>query len=59
MTTLYEELFEGKHPRKCENCARFVLCVEEGLNDSDVDADTCDDYEEEGRSLYDDIYGNG
>lgn len=58
MATLYEEIFEGKQPKRCEDCAHFDLCeADSQIIGSDMDADTCDDYEEEGRTLYDDIFG--
>lgn len=57
MATLYEELFEGKQPRKCEDCMHYDAC-NEYAHVVEMNPDDCDLYEEEGRTLYDDIYGN-
>lgn len=56
MATLYEELFEGKHPRKCEDCMHYDAC-HEFSHIGEKDTETCEDYAEEGRTLYDDLYG--
>ena len=56
MATLYEEIFEGKHPRKCEGCMHYDVC-HEYEDVAEMNPDDCDLYEEEGRSLYDVIYG--
>lgn len=58
MVTLYEEIFEGKKPRSCENCVHFDICEEDlQIAGADMNAEDCEGYYEEGRTLYDDIFG--
>ena len=56
MVTLYEEIFEAKKPRKCEDCLHYDACNEFGQS-YDEDADKCDHYEED-KSLYEELVGN-
>lgn len=45
MGTLYEELFEGKQPRKCEDCMHYDACHDYVHMDQEHDPETCEDYE--------------
>lgn len=57
MGTLYEEIFEPHELRKCELCVHYDACYEYN-HVVEMNPDECGDlYEEEGRTLYDDLFG--
>ena len=55
MTTLYEEIFEGRAPRKCEDCMHYDACHEFSQTE-ETNPNDCEHYEEE-KTLYEDIFG--
>ena len=58
MATLFDELYSNIPTRRCELCLHFESCeANNELTGSWMGLHVCDDYEEEGRTLYDDIFG--
>lgn len=58
MTTLYEEIFEGKKPKSCEDCVHFDICEHDSqMAGIEMNAETCDIYDKDGVSLYDELFG--
>ena len=55
MATIYEEIFLGKKPRTCEECAHYDAC-HEFSNVLDMDAEYCVEYEKDGQTLYDELF---
>ena len=57
MATIYEEIFEGKKSKTCEECAHYDACHEYS-NALEMNAEECDAYEKDGQTLYDELFEN-
>lgn len=56
MPTLYEVIFEGIKLKKCDDCVHCDACYEYS-HVAEMDAEKCDLYEQEGKTLYEELFG--